>query len=130
MAGKVTAKPTTKATGRKTDADAGKSPLVVFHRFIPTARLPTRADRSAAGSLPTRAFRFCEAVVTAAAFGYYLFPPIDFSLMWDGTRVQWTWAGEENWHPLHSAQFPDFSAYFDTVAPEDIRGFAPPFPQT
>jgi len=110
-----------------TDAAASKSPLVVFHRFIPTARLPTRADRSAAGSLPTRAFRFCEAVVTAAAFGYYLFPPIDFSLMWDGTRVQWTWAGEDNWYPLHSAQFPDFSAHFDQVAPEHIRGFAPPF---
>ena len=28
-------------------------PRIVFNRFIPTARYPQRADRSAAGSLPT-----------------------------------------------------------------------------
>ena len=39
-------------------APSGK--LVTFHRLIPTARLPQRADRSAAGMLPTRAFRYCE----------------------------------------------------------------------
>ena len=36
---------------------AAKPKLVTFHRMIPTARMPQRADRSAAGSLPTRAFR-------------------------------------------------------------------------
>ena len=63
-----------------------KPPRIIFHRLIPQARLPQRADRSAAGTLPTRAFRYCEPVVTASAFGYYVFPPFNFSLMWDGTR--------------------------------------------
>ena len=48
---------------------AAKPKLVTFHRLIPTARMPQRADKSAAGSLPTRAFRYCEAATSAAAFG-------------------------------------------------------------
>ena len=60
-----------------------KAPLVTFHRFIPTARLPQRADRSAAGSLPTRAFRYCEPATSASGYGYYVFPPISFSLQRD-----------------------------------------------
>ena len=82
-----------------------KVPRVVFHRLIPTARMPQRADRSAAGTLPTRAFRYCEPVVTASAFGYYVFPPISFSLVWDGSEFIWTYEGAGEWMPLRTAQF-------------------------
>ncbi len=110
------------------DVTAGtKHPHVIFHRLIPQARLPQRADRSAAGTLPTRAFRYCEPVVTASAFGYYIFPPINFSLMWDGSEVTWTYDGADGWMPLKTAQFPHFAAHFDDHAPEEIRGFSPPF---
>ena len=61
----------------------GHTPRITFYRMIPGARLPQRADRSAAGSLPTRAFRYCEPVVTASAFGYYVFPPISFTVICD-----------------------------------------------
>jgi Family of unknown function (DUF6065) len=104
-----------------------KTPLVTFHRFVPTARLPQRADRSAAGSLPTRAFRYCEPATTASAFGYYVFPPIGFSLIWDGSDIRWTWDGAGEWLPLHAAQFPGFRDQFDAVAPSEIREYAPPF---
>lgn len=100
---------------------------VVFHRFIPSARLPQRADRSAAGSLPTRAFRYCEPVVTASGFGWYVFPPIGFSLLWDGSAIKWTYDGAGEWLPLNVAQFPHFAAQFDEVAPDGIKGFSPPF---
>ena len=109
------------------DPVAPSPPLVTFHRFVPQARLPQRADRAAAGSLPTRAFRYCEAVVSASAFGYYVFSPIDFSLMWDGSDITWTWKGADGWHPLRTAQFPDFAAFFDSVAPEGVKGYSPPF---
>jgi len=102
-------------------------PLVRFHRLIDGARLPERADRSAGGLLPTRAFRYCEAVTTASAFGYYVFPPISFSLMWDGGAIIWTYDGAEDWYSLGTAQFPHFSARFDQVAPEPVRGYSPPF---
>lgn len=112
------------------DQTGQSTPIISFHRFVPAARFPQRADRSAAGSLPTRAFRFCEAVVTAAAYGYYVFPPTNFSLMWDGHDVSWTWEGADGWYPLKSSQFPNFREQFDEVAPDDIKGFSPPFVST
>jgi hypothetical protein len=104
-----------------------KTPLVTFHRFVPQARLPQRADRSAAGSLPTRAFRYCEPATTAAAFGYYVFPPTGFSLIWDGHDIKWTFEGAGSWLPLNSVQFPGFGPQFEAIAPQEIREYAPPF---
>jgi hypothetical protein len=101
--------------------------IVSFYRFIPGCRLPQRADRAAGGSIPTRAFRYCEPIATASAFGWYMFPPMNFSLLWDGTEVFWRFEGDDSWYPLRSAQYPGFSDYFDSLVPEDVRGFAPPF---
>jgi hypothetical protein len=104
------------------------APLVTFYRFVSQCRPPQRADRSAAGTMPTRAFRYCEAMTSASAFGWYIFPPIGFSLIWDGgSDVVWTYEGADGWYPLKSAQFPDFAEEFDRRAPPDLRGFSPPF---
>lgn len=108
-------------------ADAVDKPLVTFYRMVDAGLPPQAADRSAGGLLPTRAFRYCEAVTTASAFGWYVFPPIAFSLLWDGTCVHWSCDGEQTWLLLQRAQFPDFAAHFDALAPEDARGFSPPF---
>lgn len=104
-----------------------RAPVVTFHRLIPNARLPQRADRSAAGSLPTRAYRYCEPATTAAGYGYYIFPPIGFSLQWDGHDIIWTFDGASDWMPLNSVQFPGFRDVFEAAAPNDIREYAPPF---
>ena len=104
-----------------------RTPLVTFHRLIPTARYHMRADRSAAGSLPTRAFRYCEPATSASGFGYYIFPPISFSVRWDGHDMLWTWQGAADWYPLKFAQFPNFRELFDAAAPEEIREYSPPF---
>ena len=111
------------------DEDANEnSPLVTFYQFIPNGRPPERADRAAAGTMPTRAYRFCEAMRSASAFGWYLFLPIGFSLMWDGgSDIVWTYPGEDAWFPLKTAQFPGFATQFDRVAPKENRGFSPPF---
>ena len=104
------------------------SPIVTFYRFVPECRLPMRADRAAAGTMPTRAFRYCEAMTAASAFGWYVFPPITFSLMWDGgSEIFWTYKGQDAWFPLSKVQFPGFAEYFDKVAPEDAKGFSPSF---
>ncbi len=115
------------STDPPADPQAPPRPRVVFHRLIPEGRLPQRADRAAAGSLPTRAFRYCEPVVTASAFGYYVFPPFSFKVMWDGYEIAWSYDGADGWLPLKSAQFPHFAGYFDERAPAEIRGFSPPF---
>lgn len=108
-------------------AEAG-APLVKFYRFIPGARAPQRADRSAAGSMPMRAYRYCEAMTSASAFGWYIFPPMSFRLMWDGgTDVVWSYDGADGWYSLTAAQFPDFAAHFDGIAPPALQGYSPPF---
>jgi hypothetical protein len=104
------------------------TPLVQFYRLIEQARAPQRADRSAAGTLPTRAYRYCEAAASAAAFGWWIFPPIDLKLLWDGSEIFWQYDDAPDWLPLlPSAQFPGFQAKFDAAAPDDLRGCAPPF---
>jgi hypothetical protein len=102
-----------------------KAPIVHFHRLIEQARAPTRADRSAAGTLPTRAMRYCEAVTSAAGFGWWVFPPMDLTLLWDGDSIFWHY--KHDWLALTAAQFPGFSAAFDAAAPADLAGCAPPF---
>jgi uncharacterized protein DUF6065 len=117
-------------TGKKPALKQNKTaePFIRFYKFIPSARDPQRADRSAAGAIPLRAYRHCEAMTSASAFGWYIFPPMTFSLMWDGRlEVLWTYEGADGWFPLKRAQFPDFAKQFDEVAPPDVRGYSPPF---
>jgi hypothetical protein len=101
-------------------------PLVRFHAVTPGARAPRRADRAAGGTLPTRAFRHCEAATSAAGFGWHVFPAIDMALAWDGEAIRWTWRGADAWHPLTVAQFPGFRDAFDTAAPAALGGWSPP----
>lgn len=105
-----------------------ETPIVRFYRLIGDARLPQRADRSAAGTLPMRAYRYCEAVTTASAFGWWVFPPADIQLLWDGQDIFWQCTGWDDWLPLApSAQYPDMSKRFDAAAPKSLAGCSPPF---
>jgi hypothetical protein len=106
---------------------AAGSPIVTFYRMVDQALAPARADRSGLGSLPTRAYRHCDAVTTAAGFGWHIHPPGDFDLFWDGHQIHWTTEGLEGWLPLGAAQFPHFRTRFDAAAPDDVREHAPPF---
>jgi hypothetical protein len=103
------------------------NPAVTFYGAVPGARAPMRADASVLGTLPSRGFQYCEALRTASSFGWYVFPPIDFTLQWDGSQIIWTYGGAKSWHPLTSAQFPGYQSVFDRHAPKRLRGFAPPF---
>jgi Family of unknown function (DUF6065) len=92
-----------------------------------------RADASALGSVPARAFRYCEALRIASAFGWYVFPALNFSLLWDSGGNDLSWRcddleGLDRWQPLSEAvQFPAQCYRFDEIAPEDVRGFSPPW---
>ena len=110
----------------------GADPLITFFKLIPGIRPPKRAERSAAGYLPSRAMRYCDALTSATGYGYWIFPPIDFSLIWDGEAVHWSLDGGEEWLPLSgtpsgAVQFPDYVEVFDGGAPAEFRGYSPPF---
>src|SRR5258706_1453269 len=103
------------------------APAVTFYTAIPGCRMPMRADPSVLGTLPARGFQYCEALRAASSFGWYVFPPLDFTLQWDGSQVIWTYRGAKGWYALTSAQFPGYQAKFDRVAPRRLRCFSPPF---
>jgi hypothetical protein len=78
--------------------------------------------------LPIRAVQYCEALTSATAFGWWLFPPINLELLWDGSDIFWRCDEAPDWMPLlPSAQLPGYAAQFDALAPGTLKGCAPPF---
>jgi Family of unknown function (DUF6065) len=98
-----------------------------FYRLIPGAPVPLRADRSADGTLPVNAYRYCEPIACASAFGWYLYPPLSFKLMLEGNEIFWTYEGADGWESLRAAQYPDFVKTFETIAPQGLGDLAPTF---
>ena len=106
--------------------------VVEFFRLIQPTRSPKRAERAAAGFLPARAMRYCDALTSATGYGYWVFPPMDIRLLWDGEQIFWSYGLDETWLPLSgtdsgAVQFPNHAAAFDEMAPEFLRGYSPPF---
>jgi hypothetical protein len=100
-------------------------PTLTFHRMYPHALPPLRADKGAYGTLPAAVFQYCEAMRTASAHGWYVFPPFDVQLRWTGSDI--LWFNDGRWEMLIQARLPEFDAYWDEHAPEAMRGLAPPF---
>jgi hypothetical protein len=105
------------------------TPLAQFFQLVPDGLPPRRADKSVGGVIPARALRYCEAITSASAFGWYVFLPMNFKVVWDGHDMLWTYPGVDEWLPLtrDAVQYPGFRERFDRHAPADVRGFSPPF---
>jgi hypothetical protein len=108
-------------------AEPAEPVICRFYQLIADAPEPRRADRSADGTLPVNAYRYCEAIAAASALGWYLYPPLSFSLIWDGTEIAWTYEGADGWYPLRGAQYPGFLDSFAEIAPAGLVSLAPPF---
>jgi hypothetical protein len=110
-------------------AESNATPLVEFFQMVSGALPPRRADKAVGGVIPARALRYCEALTSASAFGWYVFLPMSFKVVWDGHDMLWTYPGVDEWLPLtrDAVQYPGFSEAFDQSAPPEMRGFAPPF---
>ena len=85
--------------------------IVTFYRLIPEAALPQRADRSALGSLPTRAYRYCDAVTSAAGFGWHV--ALAYVV---GFFILFVTLG---WHP-DAGHKPVKGVQVESVAPENV----------
>lgn len=105
------------------------APLVEFFQLVPNANQPRRADKAVGGVIPARALRYCEALTSASAFGWYVFLPVAFKVVWDGHDMLWTYDGVDEWMPLtrDGVQYPGFREVFDRSAPPELRGFSPQF---
>ena len=110
-------------------SDPATVPVVEFFQLVSNPHAPRRADRSVGGVISARALRYCEALTTASAFGWYVFLPISFKVVWDGHDMLWTYEGVDEWLPLthEGIQYPGLRERFDRIAPIEVRGFSPPF---
>ncbi len=109
-------------------AGDAQEPLVRFRQLFRDAPSPRRADSGLSGTATIRAVRFCEPFTTASSFGWYVFSPIDFSLLWDGDLVYWKVGLGDDWQELEAVLLPGFSRDYAQNAPASLRAMgAPPF---
>lgn len=107
------------------EAPDDEAATVTFHRVYPAAIPPMRADKAALGIIPTMAYRHCEPLRTASAFGWYIFPPEEIFFKWNGADVLHLQDGE--WVRLTDAPLPGFADHWNEHAPDELRDLAPPF---
>ena len=99
-------------------------PKARFFRYTSLPMSPRPALRDAGGSLPMRAIRYCDAVTAACAFGWWIYPPMDAWLMWDGSTIFYSLDGE-SFEPLDdSCEFPGMAENLQTQVPEGIQPIA------
>lgn len=100
------------------------APVVTFHKAYSRAPAPMPADKAALGYMPISAFQYCEAMRTASAWGWYVFPPMDIQLMSDG--YQDYVAADGQWQALRHQPFDDdYLAEWNRACPEALKDRSP-----
>ena len=101
------------------------TPSICYHPIWDGMQPPRPASPSAQGGIPTRAFRYCEALRMASGAGHYLHAPTEFYLVWDGKQIMSSLDGE-NWALLSdSLMHPSDPDHWMATAPEDIKWACP-----
>jgi hypothetical protein len=117
--------PVCERTGKEMTASG--QPPVTFFSLVNGSRPPSRADRSVAGTIPTRAFRYCDAITSASGFGWWIYNPLEVQLIWTGDAIYWRCEEQPEWLELRSIQLPGLIERFNRVAPLEAADCVPPF---
>lgn len=72
------------------ETGAADRPIVEFFCLYPDMPEPEPASRDVRGSVPARAGKVCTPMTVASGFGWYIYPPADFALRWDGSQTEWS----------------------------------------
>jgi hypothetical protein len=102
------------------------SPEVQFFRVVKIGRDPEPAPRDAGGNLPSRAVRYCDAVTVASAYGWWLYPPVDCFVRWDGIDIWWSTDGSEWGTISDTVAWPIEDEDFYAGAPTEVAAVPPP----
>lgn len=98
--------------------------LTKGHPDIPDA-IPAQA--SADGSIPARAFQFCEPFIAANRIGVLVYPPVDFSLFWTGSDILIRMPEINDWILLDRVFLPNFHDHWVAHAPQNAHTSMPTF---
>lgn len=100
--------------------------VIKFWKAYDAAPEIRRAEKGAAGTMPVAAFQFCEAMRKASSLGWYIYPPKDISLLFDGRET--FYHDEDQWYPLKSTNLEDdFRDHWRTIAPPGLTELDPPY---
>ncbi|WP_422041104.1 DUF6065 family protein [Roseibium sp.] len=101
-------------------------PLITFYKIFEKVPAIIPADPSAYGSMPTDAFRYCEAMRTASSFGWYVYPPRTLTLTVSEDIVYAYLDGE--WVLVKSEYLNDgFKKEWENLAPGTLKRHFPAF---
>lgn len=108
------------------DQPVKQQPIVQLWKAYPDAPDIHKADKSAAGTMPAGAFQYCEAMRVASGYGWYVYPPKDVSLYYDGREVYFY--EDDQWFPIKSTPFEaSFQDRWNAAAPPQLKDHNPPF---
>ncbi len=82
-------------------------PTVEFFFLYPDVRPPQLASPDLGGSISARAARVCSPMTEANGFGWYIYPPADFAVRWDGRSAEWSLLEENEptwWRSLNGGR--------------------------
>jgi hypothetical protein len=99
---------------------------IFFRKIFPELISPMRADKSALETMPTMAYRYCEPMRSASSHGWYIFPPLDFSLRWDGHDVYFYDSDSERWIILDSYLPDEHLRHWNAYCPKQLKNLCPP----
>lgn len=85
------------------------------------------ASSDAKDRVPLRGRKFCGPLNAASSVGWYIFPPIDFYLNWDGHNFFALFDGLEDWTMIDRVYLPGYIDRFEAEAPEFAHPCAPSF---
>jgi len=99
--------------------------IIRFIHAFPEAVPAIRADPTALGTIPADAMRYCEALRTASAFGWYAHPARGVTLLFDGIDI---YVEQENgWELLLAEHAADPDDWWNNHCPDNLHDLAPPF---
>lgn len=107
------------------DVFDAEEPLITFYRAFPSALPAMRADRSALGTLPAKAYQYCEAVCAASGYGWYAFPAADIQIWFDGVDLHR--AVNDSWEKLDIHYLSGADEWWNTHCPDYLDDLEPPF---
>jgi hypothetical protein len=94
---------------------------VRFYAGMPDIHPPRRADATLGGAASHRASLYCQPFLLANSFGWYVDPPLDIDLSWDGAEVKWRLADTDQWSVLETYVSVQNFLYLAQHAPDAIK---------
>jgi hypothetical protein len=101
--------------------------VIKFFKAYDDVPDPKAALDNLSGEIPLRAYQHCEPFLAANRIGYLLYPPIDFSLVWNGAEIYVQIDGVDELLILDKLFLPDFADDWIENAPADLVETMPVF---